>query len=524
MRENSRSRSARPRAGARSSTPPGGAVDGFVNMVGGFRPGWEAQAPRSVSFAEFRRVVRRFRPSALLPELARLSVLLDQVPQDHPLFRTSPPWAMVLAARESILYSNEHRSDVVTDDDLRVLFNTHSAIDEVDANPEDFNPLKLIVRIAYEQFPYQESLFEEVSRTHALMVDGADRVPGLQVLDDSAWDQLLGAPPGLMVGATFFLQVAANQNNGWYDPKWLDQPNFAPVLEQWPREVLELRAEQLSSTVEEFRADYRQAPKPEPGFERYAYNPLVARPFITMPGGRLLAPQPRLILRTISPDGLYYRGMAAFGKPFGADLGRLTEQYVGRQLEVLGAHADIYPEVVFGKEQKKSVDWFAVLPNVVLMVESKSARFGLLERSASPGFEKSVTDRLNFATGQLLRTSKALDAELLEFAHIPRDRKRIGIIVTSEPHYMVNSPWMRERIVQPQFPTLVASLRDLEHLMSLPPHTLGERLLAIVSDPDRSTWSLGNALGPRVDARNPILDAAWESYPWLVAPGDAPAS
>ena len=520
MGRNPRSRTAGPRAATRSFTPPDGAVDGFVNMVAGFNVAWEAQPRRSVTFAEFRQVVRRFRPSALLPELARLSVLLEEVSHGDPLYRTSPPWAMALAVREAILYGNEHRIDALRDEDLRVLFNTHNDIHEDDANPKDFDPLKLLVRVAYEQFPYQESLFEEVSRTHALMVEGADRVPGLQVLDDNAWDQLLGAPLGLMVGATFFLQVAANQNNGWYDPKWLDQPDFAPVLEHWPREVLELRAEQLSNTVEEFRADYQQAPKPEPGFERYAYNPLVARPFIKMSDGRLLAPQPRLILRTISPDGLYYRGMAAFDKPFGADMGRLTEQYVGRQLKLFGVHADIHPEVVYGKEQKRSVDWFAVLPNVVLMVESKSARFGLLERSASPGFEKSVTDRLNFAAGQLVRTSHALDADLPEFVHIPRDRKRIGIIVTSEPHYLVNSPWMRERILQPEFPTLVASLRDLEHVMSLPPETIEERLLDIVSDPDRSTWSLDTALGANVGARNPILDAAWESYPWLVESDD----
>lgn len=520
---NPRSRTAGPGVATHSIPPPGGAVDGFVSMVAGFNVAWGAQPRRSVTFAEFRQVVRRFRPSALLPELARLSVLLEEVPHSDPLYRTSPPWAMALAARESILNGNEHRIDALRDEDLRVLFNTHNDIHEDGANPQDFDPLKLLIRVAYEQFPYQESLFEEVSRTHALMVEGADRVPVLQVLDDSAWDQLLGAPLEPMVGATFFLQAVANLNNGWYDPKWLDQPEFAPVLEQWPREVIELRAEQLSNTVEAFRADYRQAPKPEPGFERYAYNPLVARPFIKMSDGRLLAPQPRLILRTISPDGLYYRGMAAFDKPFGADMGRLTEQYVGRQLKLFGVYADIHPEVVYGKGQKKSVDWFAVLPNVVLMVESKSARFGLLERSASPGFEKSVTDRLNFATGQLVRTAHALEADLPEFVHIPRDRKRIGIIVTSEPHYLVNSPWMRERIVQPEFPTLVASLRDLEHMMSLPPETIEERLMEIVSDPDRSTWSLDAAIGANVGARNPILDAAWTSYPWLVESKDEPA-
>ena len=156
MGRKSHSSSARPRTAMRSSTPPDGAVDGFVSMVGGFKPAWETQPRRSATFAEFRRIVRRFRPSALLPELARLSVLLDKVSHDHPLYRTSPPWAMALAARESILYGNEHRIDVLRDGDLRVLFNTYNGLHEDDANPEDFDPLKVLVRLAYEQFPYQE--------------------------------------------------------------------------------------------------------------------------------------------------------------------------------------------------------------------------------------------------------------------------------------------------------------------------------------------------------------------------------
>jgi hypothetical protein len=68
----------------------------------------------------------------------------------------------------------------------------------------------------------QESVFEEVARPHALLVEGVYSVAGLQVLaDPDAWDRLLGAPLGQMVGATMFLQVAANQNGGWYDPDWL---------------------------------------------------------------------------------------------------------------------------------------------------------------------------------------------------------------------------------------------------------------------------------------------------------------
>lgn len=176
MGRNSRSRSARQRAATRSSSPPDGAVDGFVNIVGGFKPAWETQPRRSVTFAEFRQVVRRFRPSALLPELARLSVLLDNVSHDHPLFRTSPPWAMALAARESILYSNEHRSDVLRDEDLRVLFNTHNDIHEDDANPENSTRLSCSSGLLASSFPTRS---RSSMRSAVPTLYGRRRRPGL---------------------------------------------------------------------------------------------------------------------------------------------------------------------------------------------------------------------------------------------------------------------------------------------------------------------------------------------------------
>jgi hypothetical protein len=75
---------------------------------------------------------------------------------------------------------------------------------------------------------------------------------------------------------------------------------------------------------------------------------------------------------------------------------------------------------------------------------------------------------------------------------------------------------MRDRLRPTSFPTLVASLRDLEQLMSLPPGDIEKTLTTIVSDPEWSTWTLGNALDTTADRRNPLLNAAWNSYPWLV--------
>lgn len=493
----------------------GAAVNDYVAMVARHRPYRDTSPRRTIPFRDFRQEVRRHRPSDLLPTLAALALAGGDPPFSAQWLATMPPWAIALAARESILWGNEHRKEGVTGDDLRRLFNAHNDVVGVPRERDDNFVLGMLTQVAYEQFPYQESIFEEVSRTHALLVDGLSAV-NLEVLSEKAWEEMLGAPLGQVVGATFFLQVAASKNAGWFDHKWLDRPDMQEIYDVWPREVIERRALELSSTFEEFKAAYHAAPHPPDGNERYSFNPLVERPFVRMNDGRYLAPQPRLILRTITPGALYYRGIRALGEPFARDLGKLTERYVGRQLKSIKPTPDLYPEILYGKPEQASTDWFLVLPSVVVMFEVKSARFGLLERAAAPGFEKRTKSLIDKAVGQLIRSSTEIDARNPAFEHIPSDRPRIGVLVTAEPHYLANSHWTRETVQQAPFPTLTASLRDIELLAALPLDEVERQLVEIANDPDRSTWSLGTAFDrSKKQGPNVVLQEAWDSYPWL---------
>lgn len=475
----------------------------------------EPERERRIPFAVFRQEVRRYKPSELLPVLAQLASVDADRPVPRTLLSSLPPWGIALIARESVLWSNEHRHAPVTGDTIRRLVNTHNDLFNPDEDTSDPDwALDLMIRLAFEQFPYQESIFEEVARPHALFVEGAAEVD-VEVLTDGAWERVLGAPLGEVVGSTFFLQVAANVNNGWFDHAWLDREDLQPVFDLWPREMVEARIDQLSSTVDEFRAAYQATPHPPDGYERYAYNPLTRRPFVRMPDGRLIAPQPRLILRTVSPAALYYAGMETFGSAFARDLGHLTEHYVGRLMRENPA-AEVHPEVAYtqAKQNLKSIDWFLVLPGLVVLIEVKSARFGLLERAAFGDYRTKTGSLLNKAIRQLVRTSTAMDDSVAEFSHIPTDRPRVGIIVTGEPHYLANSIWMREMLDTAPFPTLTASLREIEALAALPLEEIERQLLAIVDDPDRSTWNLANSLDTSQTDHHPLLQRAWDAYPW----------
>ena len=429
------------------------------------------------------------------------------------------PWTVALMARESVLWGNEFRDAPVTVDALHNLFNAHARLHESAPDVVGLEwVLDTMTRLAFEQFGFQESPFKEVSRPHVLMVEGASEVD-TEVLDDAAWIELFGAPFGQVVGATFFLHMAAHSGNGYFDPAILDQADLQRIFDLWPREVILHRADQLTASFEEFRAAYASVPHPPRGYERFAYNPLVRRPFLRMPDGRLLAPQPRLILPTISPNSLYYTAIEEFDEPFARDMGRLTEHYVGKLLRLVADSSndtEIHPEIVYreGKQRKKSIDWFLVLPGVVVMFEVKSARFGLLQRAAFGDYREKVAALLNNANKQITRTATLLDGGHPAFEHIPADRPRIGVVVTCEPHYLSNTEWAREMLNEAPMPTLTASLSEVEDLVVLSAEEIESQLLAIVNDPDRSTWSLGNALDHKDNKANPILQAAWDAYPW----------
>jgi hypothetical protein len=78
---------------------------------------------------------------------------------------------------------------------------------------------------------------------------------------------------------------------------------------------------------------------------------------------------------------------------------------------------------------------------------------------------------------------------------------------------MANSDWTREQLKVTSFPVLVASLRDIEHLMTLSANEAASQLTEIASGEER-TWLLGTALRTSRQLRNLILDEAWEQYPW----------
>jgi hypothetical protein len=460
----------------------------------------------------FRQAVRKYRPSQLLPVVAGIAAQHSELTGRQLL--AARPWAQAAIAREAILYGNEHRSGEASVEDVRDLLRSFDQTYEpgLGADPVRNSANAILHRLAYEQFPYQESIYEEICRSQVLLVDGSREIE-TQVIHQSGLESLLGTRLDLAVGATFLLWVGAQRNFGRYNPSWLDQPNFAEILDTYPRPAVEAVAGRLSATFGEFKADYHRQPPIASSLERFAYNPLSRTPFVHLPDGQIVAPQPKLILRSITPGGLFYAGLEHYGIKFANDLGALVEHYVGKQLAQLEPEF-LSPEITYRPPERKSVDWIVVLPGLILLVEVKSGRPTLGVRTGDIGLVEHLQDRLGRAMSQIGRTADCLLAGRAEFSEIPADRPMIGLIVTAEPYYYANSHLVRERIGSTSVPTLTASLRELELLVTLDPADAEERLKAIVASSDLSAWTLGAALGKGPTLRNPILDAAWDAYPW----------
>lgn len=461
---------------------------------------------RSLKYLEFRQVVRRYRPSDLIPALAQHSAAAAMVQanrRDQEGVRRDTPWAVSGIARESVLYGNDHRNGDVGPATVRELIRSfNETFDEL----TDLSLAAMITPIVYEQFTYGESEFEELARIQALFED-ATLGPELD------WSEIFGIPLCDAVRAVFVLNAWVQFNGGRYDSALLDEEQMQGVFARIaPREHIESLARELVTSIPAAKSTNASVPALSPELQRYAFNPLTARPLVDLGGERgVWAPQVMLVNRAVFPANLYYRGMAKWGNRFAETLGTRAEKYVGRQLGLVAKQDELHGEIEYreGKNKKKSVDWIWVTSQAVILFECKSARLTLGARAGDGSLAALVERYVIHARQQLDRTARLIRARTPPFDRFPIDRPIVGMAVTTEPFYLGNSA-LEEYGKRSDIPSMVVSLRDLEYWVCLPASQAVAMFLGILDDPERRTWALHTALRPLQGlGKNPILDAAW---------------
>lgn len=131
-----------------------------------------------------------------------------------------PPWAVSAIARDSVLYGTEFRSAVPDEQGLGRMISLYI---NITGFADDSSIASIMTPLAYEQFPYQESPFEELARVHALFVD-----PELGPAPD--WSEVFGVRLDDAVRAVIVLHGWVAHNGGRFDPAILDLPHFQEVF------------------------------------------------------------------------------------------------------------------------------------------------------------------------------------------------------------------------------------------------------------------------------------------------------
>lgn len=238
-----------------------------------------------------------------------------------------------------------------------------------------------------------------------------------------------------------------------------------------------------------------------------------------VPGGYLV-PVPAAVLGKGTPLGLYYTGgdnRSEWGKAFTNDVGRLFERYVGRQLDLL-PDAEVHPEVLvkISKDAtKKTIDFFVVFPDLVLLVEVKSTRPGEQLRLGGTDFTTLFPTSLKKAFEQINRSVDLLrSGKHPELADIPADRRMIGMVVTAEPFHQINTPEHRVALPDTEIPVMVTSIAELEDAVTITSTSLAELLRAA----DDAGVAYLRQLFPQYEflEHNAVLEQGWSAIPFAL--------
>lgn len=398
------------------------------------------------------------------------------------------------------------------------MLNMHNQLGHRGLAGEDFGlnvVANAFVQLAFYQFPHQRAHRSSLGRTLALFEQTpfpSDYNPEVMT---SGWQEaLLGCSLADYLGVTLLLAAAASPNNGRFNPAWIEQPNFPQEMRNLfdPAVTRRMLTQFLSAPASSFRKRDLERPGVD---RRYTFNPLLDTPVVSGLGADLFMPVPDFVLWKPTPSGLYFTGLRHWDAAFTRDLGHLFEAYVGRQLALV-TEAKLYPEIQYGKSNDKSIDWFVVFPDLVLLVEVKVARPKQALRSGTPGAASALQQDLNKANKQLDKTYKLIQSRRSEFDHIPADRPVVGLVVTLEDFHLANSPlhqtWYSRAT---ELPTLVISVDELEGLVGLEGDISDFLSANITASPPYA--NLRFALSKYYLRDNPLITAGIEASPVVAA-------
>lgn len=471
-----------------------------------------------VSDADYIRLVRRYRPSSLVPLVSAVGATLTEPGSwlRQGTVTTVTPWALADVARVSLVSGNEFRSPA-TARDLDNCMRAYTAFDEPQQGQDPV--MSFLFRIASEQLGFNELRYSNLLRSAALFLQTSPS-KDLTILRDGWIEDLVGCSLSQYVGIGFLAHTLAVMHGGQFDEAWLStDPSAAPITDKIP---VALITDVMQRRFIGDRAFYREnrALESTP-FRRYTFNPLLDRPVVVGLHEHKLVPVPALVDKKVSPLGIWYAGFERWGNMFATEVGDLFEQYVGRHLSLI-PDAVVHPEIVYGSDNRRSVDWIVVMEDLVILVEVKSTRPTEPIRLGTADVWKTFSAKFSKAYEQIENTNALIEAGKVEFAAIPQGLRRCGLIVSMESFPFPNTPEVRCKMgVNSTIPTVICASSELETLVTVRGIGVDDFLLEFFNNTDRSGFDLHNelvGLGQESFCRNSVMDEAWRAYDWGLPP------
>lgn len=484
-------------------------------------------SPYPVPETEYFERVLRHDPNSLTQLIAATSASLPPV-RDLAARGLSlyAPWALLDAAWVSLARGRDGRPSA-TSQDLRQILDLFLALDDpVTREPEGMKRWEgYQQRATHHQGPWQEDAYAQLSRSIALLVQTPyphDADDPLEVILPG-WDhELLGCSLADYLGIVHLVWGCATahpnpRRRGRFAVDWFpvaDYDQFDGLRSS--AQVKTVLNRHFVTTKNRLRAAFPAGH--DPLLRRYSHNPLRSSPLVGGVPGGYLVPVPAAVLGKGTPLGLYYTGgdnRSEWGKAFTNDVGRLFERYVGRQLGLL-PDAEVHPEVpvkISKNATKKTIDFFVVFPDLVLLVEVKSTRPGEQLRLGGTDFTTLFPTSLKKAFEQINRSVDLLrSGKHPELADIPADRRMIGMVVTAEPFHQINTPEHRAALPDTKIPVMVTSVAELEDAVTITSTSLAKLLCAA----DDAGVAYLRQLFPQYEflEHNAVLEQGWSAIPF----------
>lgn len=407
-----------------------------------------------------------------------------------------------------------------TSDELGLLIAMFSNIDDGPIDDQD-GALHSLERLFYEQMPYQHQSLNEWSRAQALFVDTPFPSTHIaEVMRDGWVEELLrGISVAEYTSTGFVMLASALASGGRFNVESWDE-SLGEVVAILPRRRMEeIARAHFVTTIGEVKAGRRAVPSLNPASEKYAFNPLVDRPFVAdvLPDA-WIAPSTDLVEQKLGVAGITYLGIDKWQTKFTRDLGRRFEAYVGRHLQLIDG-ATLLAEIPFGSRRNRdlSTDWILVTDSMVVLVEVKASSPTDSIRQSSGELFGGVREKLSSAISQLNKSAAAIVSEREAFAEVPVGLPVVGLIVTLGNFPSAALAYRMGALAESDIPLSFVTIGELEAMATLSAVDVSAALSAgfASSDTPGLIENLSGVLSKAPVQRNPIIDAAWLGNPLM---------